>query len=331
MRTRKKLILGALGFVATAGALGLWQVKSLSLDTAARPLNLEEGEFYVPTWLSPHEVVVASHEKAYVVELQQGTKRQLPLPQAVLPYSLAASPDGKWLLFLQEVSVGDKPLQRTLFLMHPDGTGVRRFSLPPHQGLTKAFWRQDSTGWTSYWFDTQKKRSGKTTYVLGGEPVSQELPNKALTPDAIQADGRWCFQKDGEKLAYSLCDPNQTDRCEEVRFVLPPGRENATVSDPWPIEDPDRRLSQDSQTLLVKIQVEATPIPERETWELLLKRKLPVHYDELWALKRDGTKPRRLLREPVTSDDDHFYLKSLSPNGKHVILSKGFRHYLLSL
>ena len=136
------------------------------------------------------------------------------------------------------------------------------------------------------------------------------------------------FREDSEAV-FSLCERNQPDHNATLQIVLPPGREKAKIQQSF--------LSRDNQTFVVHLKVAALPIPERITWEEILKRKLPVAYDEIWVLPRKNPKPRLLLREPVTSDkENHIYIESLSPDGKRVLLyqivvreSRGERDYYL--
>ena len=140
-----------------------------------------------------------------------------------------------------------------------------------------------------------------------------------------QPDGS-IFQQDmADSLLFFRIDRNQPDVRTPYRFALPVGRESAYVQ--------QTALTHDGQTLVASLRVEANAIPERETWEVLLKRKLTVAHDELWVLPSGGQKPRLLLRQPVASErKSPFFLVSVTPDSKHALLQgENEAYYLLPL
>jgi hypothetical protein len=339
MRTKTKLTLAALGFVAATTGLVYWQATPPRLATAARLVS-RERPFYDGSnllWLSPNEILMYSGDLT-VWNLVQGTQRPLfRIPTSEGFANAGAdptiSPDGQWLLFV-EASIS-KPLRMNWILVHPDGTDLRRVPCSLEY-LSNPLWLPNSKGWMTYAFRGRGKLPTRLRerdvvelfYFVDPSIPAQEvaLGIKALQFDqasSIQADGRFLYESK-EKLTFSLCKSERRDTCELVTFTLPAEREKAEVQQSF--------LSHDSQTLLVQLRTEATPIPERETWELLLKRKFPVAYEELWVLSSHGGRARCLVREPLTNGQDYvFSLASLSPQGNRALITSENLVYYLTL
>lgn len=314
MRTRAKLLLGTLGIVAATTGLALWQNQPLRLESVGQRIPaLDSAQVLKITWLSSREIIAVGHwtPQAQRIDLASGVGHEVPVFSGVDPYSYNASPDGKWLLAEERI---DKTKQLNLLLFHPDGTGLRRFPFPKGMStLEHSYWLPDSSHWVSY---------GRL-YSVDGNPTTNAALAKALPPTAIQSDGRWLYPFESNRLAFSLCNPNYASPCEQLAFSLPPGRSKA--------ESHRSFLSRDSQSLVVELDP-ATAIPERETWEVLLKRELPVAYQELWKLSRTG-KPRLLLREAVTKKwESTFSVESVSPDGTRALVQNAEgEYYLLKL
>lgn len=332
MRTKAKLILGALGFVAATTGLVIWQFMPTRLEVAAHRVPFGATFFSTYVWLSPKEVVTSCREEdnsLCLLNLERGTTRPIPYPLFCIDTeTISASPDGKWLAFVEQIEQGRaKPVQRSLVLMHPDSTGLRRVALPQGSpfGL---FWQPDSRGVILYWESEKRPEYGRTFYALDEKiPPREERTRdfyafRTSVPVTIQADGRFLVDRDQQPLTVSLCDSKQTDRCEKLSFALSAGREQAEIE--------TFLVSHDSQRAVVSLRVEAAKIPERETWEELLHRKLPVAYNELWVLSAKGEKPRCLVREATTSERaSAFFLNALSPDGKHALVHGSQNDYFV--
>lgn len=340
MRTKAKLIVAALGFVAATTGLALWQSAPPRLEAAARRVPFDSTFASIATWLSPQEVVTSCREEdsLCLLNLERGTISKIPFTQSegfvehatrvrfINEVPVSASPDGKWLAFVEHIAKKKTPPQRSLVLMHPDGTGLRRVALPQGSAL-RVLWQPDSQGVIVYW-ESEKRavvslrvepEYGRTFYALDENVPPREERTRDYdafrdsVPVTIQADGRLLVARDQNQLTVALCDQNQTDRCEELSFALPAGREKAEVE--------TFLVSHDSQRAVVSLRVEAAKIPERETWEELLHRKLPIAYNELWVLPSKGEKPRCLVREATTTErTSAFFLDALSPDGKQALV-----------
>ncbi|WP_309713458.1 hypothetical protein [Armatimonas sp.] len=355
MRTKAKLILGALGFVAATTGLVIWQSTPPRLETIARRLPFTDLGHLSPCWISPHELVtvVGDGDNEYqlqVLNLTTGTQRTIlaTKTQSTLfllwPIRLLtdASPDGRWLLLSdstkksKKIRKGQRWVQHDWLLLHPDGTGARHFSAP--ESLSAGpFWLPDSRGFTTYEMGIEKKREERTifseqvTYFTDGRvPTRTRL---ARYPDfqnfafqvVVQPDGS-IFQQDLEdSLLFFRIDRNQPEARTPYRFALPTGRESAEIQ--------QTALTRDGQTLVATLRVQASAIPERETWEVLLKRKLTIAYDELWILPSGSQKAKLLLRQPVTSErNSSFSLVSVTPDSKYALLQgENKAYYLLPL
>lgn len=246
----------------------------------------------VVDWLSPHEVIASSRESLLLLDLVRGTKRLIPFTQNdhpkklsryIPPDTVSASPDGKWLTFMEQIEKEKAPPQTTLFLMRPDGTRLRRIPLASHISC-KPLWLPDSRGWISYWSSFNGDDVGRTFYHVEASIPPRDEPLRTLRSPKI-----------------------------ELKAI---------------------------QTVLVSLRVDAPAIPERETWEELLYRKLPVGYEEIWVLSAQGKRPYCLVREPLTAGarssffyDSAFFIMSLSPDGKQALVQgrQGDDYYLLPL
>ena len=356
MRTKAKLITAALGFVAATTSLVIWQSVTPRLETAARRLPFTDLGCIEHRWISPHELWTVLGEGQYqfqVLNLITGTRRTIPgtktqsdPSQSQQFYPLTgASPDGSWLLLSDstekstKIRKGQRWVRRSevvrydWLLLHPDGTGARRFPAPKSL-RAGPFWLPDSCGFTTYESINEGVRylfCEQVTYFTDGRaPTRTRL---AQFPDfqsfgskvVISPDGS-IFQKDmADSLLFFRIDRNQPDVRTPYRFALPTGRESAEVQ--------QVALTHDGQTLVAALRVQANAIPERETWEVLLKRKLTRAHDELWVLSSGDQKPRLLLRHAVTSErNSTFFLVSVTPDSKHALLQgKDEAYYLLPL
>ncbi len=355
MRTKAKLILGALGFVAATTGLVIWQSMPPRLETIAHRLPFTDLGHMSPWWISAHELLIFVGENVdeyqlHVLNLMTGARRAIPgtrtqstpsQSQQLYPLT-GASPDGRWLLLSDSIE-NNKKIRQTLrrsevirydwLLLHPDGTSVRRFPAPKSL-YAGPFWLPDSRGFTTY--ESKNKGSKalfceQVTYFTDGRvPMRTRL---ARYPDfqnfelqvVVQPDGS-IFQRDmADSLLFFRIDRDQPSVRIPYRFVLPMGRESAEVQ--------QRALTRDGQTLVASLRVQASAIPERETWEVLLKRKLTVAYDELWILPSGSQKAKLLLRQPVTSErNSSFSLVSVTPDSKYALLqAENKAYYLLPL
>lgn len=350
MRTKAKLTLAALGFVAATTGLALWQSAPPRLEAVARRLPFAQPQMDMVDWLSSQEILIMYGDELRILSLEQNTWRTFtfrtvrhsPHSSNAIYYWLTCtvSPDGRWLLFDEVVEERQNSTRRNLCLIHPDGTGLRRFAFPDDISGIKPLWLPESQGWmviATYlkkdWYryknEEKSEGRGRTFYSLDEKIPPREEPESKLhpllEPEAIQADGRLLFREKEDLTALSLCDQNQPDHCEPLRYTLPPRGEKSKVTQVL--------VSRDSQTVLVSLLVEAPAIPERETWELLLKRKLTVGYEKIWVLSTQGKRPRCLVREPLTAGDNSaFFIESLSPDGKQTLVQgRRGEYYLLSL
>ena len=354
MRTKTKLIIGALGFVAATTGLVIWQSTTPRLEVVAHRVPFTDLGHAESWWISPHELVALVGDDEYqlqVLNLTTGTRRTIPgtktqstpsQSRQVYPLT-SASPDGRWLLLSdsteksKKIRKGQRWVRRSevvrydWLLLHPDGTGACRFPAPKSL-CAGPFWLPDSRGFTTYesGIDRVPFCEQVTYFTDGRAPTRTRL---ARCPDfqnfafqvVISPDGS-IFQKDmADSLLFFRIDRNQLDVRTPYRFALPTGRESAQVQ--------QTALTRDGQTLVTTLRVEANAIPERETWEVLLKRKLTVAHDELWVLPSGGQKPRLLLRQPVASErKSPFFLVSVTPDSKHALLQgENEAYYLLPL
>ncbi len=343
MRTKAKLTLAALGFVAATTGLVIWQSTTPRLEAVAHRVPLNTPFYKFLAWLSPQEAIVYSWKKGLLcfLDLKRGIERPIPCAQSerfavhvaheysfgdqdsnrrfIDQYTVSISPDRKWLVFVESFETKPSHEKRSFFLVHLDGSGLRRIPLPASFSVEKPLWLPDSSGWLAYWESDKRPEYGRTFYALDENVSPREERTRYDNglrdplPIAIQADGRLLFARDQNRLRSALCDQNQPDHCEELSFARPAGREKAEVE--------TFLVSHDSQRAVVSLRVEAAKIPERGTWEQLLKRKLPVAYNELWVLSAKGERPRCLVREATTSDRaSAFFLYGLSPDGKHALV-----------
>ncbi|MCX6368894.1 MAG: hypothetical protein NTX57_19610 [Armatimonadetes bacterium] len=342
MRTKAKLILGALGFVAATTGLVIWQSMPPRLEAVARRVPFGATFFSFVAWLSPKEVVISCHESESLclLDLERGTTHPIPFTHSegfvqhatrvrfIDESTVSASPDGKWLAFVEQIEQGRaKPVQRSLVLMHPDSTGLRRVAPLEDKSGLRLLWQPNSQGFLFYWESDRRPKYGRTFYALDEnvpprEEWTRDYDGFRDSPPTIQADGRLLVVRNQNQLTVALCDQNQPEHRESLVFARPAGREKAQVE--------TFLVSHDSQWAVVSLRVEAAKIPERETWEELLQRKLPVAYNELWVLSAKGEKPRCLVREATTSERaSAFFLNALSPDGKHALVHGSQNDYFV--
>lgn len=318
MRTRAKLLLGTLGIVTATTGLALWQNQPLRLETVGRRiLALDSAQVLKITWLSSREIIAFGHRKpqAQQIDLASGVGHALPVFSGVDPHSYNASPDGKWLLAEEHI---DKTEQLNLLLFHPDGTDLRRFPLAAGTAETQSFWRSDSSGWETFWIVERGRTFGKIRYSLDPKQLPQKN-DKIPDPWILQVQVGIEKVVVGDSAAALPCFANELP-CT-VPFPAVPGQ----------AMDQTGYLSPDRQHLLLKRKVPVS-LPERETWEVLLKRELPIAHQELWKLSRTG-KPRLLLREAVTKKQEStFSVESISPDGTRALVQNAEgAYYLLKL
>lgn len=329
MRAQTKWGIRVVGAIVIAAGLAFWQRNRVGLASVAHPIRHENLGIQKLRWLSSEELLLVSVDEVHSINLKSQKERRMPIAlgvstRVVEPHSYTCSPDGKWVLFVERLATSKSP---TWLLVHPDGTGHRRFTLPKVVPLPPdPLWLPDSRGWVVYGAPS----GGRTVYSIdAAQPLREEKPETGawLAPESIQADGRLLFQKDRNRTQFSLCSPQNPTECEEFRSPLPPGRENATIQ--------EARLSPDNQTVVVCLRIPAITIPQRAAWQEFLHIPLPTHYDELWALPRHGGKPRRLIQEPTTNNEDNkitgLSIEGFSPDSKRLLLRQALRYFYLTL
>ncbi|MBB6049959.1 hypothetical protein [Armatimonas rosea] len=327
MRTKTKLTLAALGFVAATTAVVIGQSTPPHLATVGRrvPFTLHSSQIEQFLWPSPQELLVVQRDTLRLLQLERGTEQQVAWKKYEssgnyrrYTGSFATSPDGKWLTFVEQIEQKPKKsVQRHLVLMHPDGSGRRQVASLDDKSDLRMLWQPDSQGFLFYWESEKRPEYGRTFYALD-ESIPPRVERTrdhnafvASLPITFQVDGRLLVDRQ-RRLTVALCDPQQTDSCEELSFALPADREKAEV---------ETFLVSHDNRAVVSLRVAAANIPERGTWEELLHRKLPVAYQELWVLSAKGERPRCVVREAITEEQEiAFGIYSLSPDGKNVLV-----------
>lgn len=240
------------------------------------------------------------------------------------------SPDGKWLLYIETVYPKEREYDQNFVVVHPDGSGLRRITNSPHEEQhSNPLWLPDSSGWISYWHNYNAPFvAGSSLYSLSKNyPESRRA--KGPRPTSIQNDGRFLYVNERNE-EFLLCANDDMRTCTTV-----------SVGKAFPSSGAITQftVSRDSKWILASCRAQALQIPERSTWEVLLKRKLPVAYDELWLLSSDGKNRRCLARETLTEETPQysrgfsFFSASFSPDGKQALVSQFGKSgsYLVSL
>ena len=335
MRTRAKLIVGALGFVAATTGLVLWQSTPPRLESVGTKLPITS----VCGWLSPQEVVC----EGGIFDLRTRQFRPLPFPLRSLNIShnfpdsmardpitvydnLTPSPDGKWLLYRETVNHKEREYDQNFVVVHPDGSGLRRITNSHHEWQSSSpFWLADSSGWINYYYTYGTLASGSSLYSREKNyPESRRA--KGPCPTSIQNDGRFLYVNErNEEFVLCANDDMRTCTTVSVGQVLPSSGAITRFT-----------VSRDSKWILASRDIQASQIPERATWEVLLKRKLPVTYDEFWLLSTDGKTKRCLARETITEETHKYsqgFSASFSPDGKQALVFQPGKSgsYLVSL
>ncbi len=355
MGTRKKLLLGALGFVAATTTLALWQAAP-KIERVARRLPMldtYDGELH---WLSNHEVIAGNTHTAptyivpRIVDLTTGTER--PLPVAPHPHSAGLvlegstyrdtpvpSPDGKWLLY-EEGSYyesGYRHRRTGWLLVRSDGSEQRKLTAPTTEKARedrKTFWLPDSSGWYVFWCNYRGVSGADASYQkwldrhdLSGKRVSSRRIR--YEPEKILSDGHLAYK--GFLDAIVLCRPDSFDACE----ALPDQYQYPSASSVT-----DEALSYDTKNRFMILTMQNKQISDQNFWEALFHHSLPRAHREFWLVSRDGKKSRCLATDDVSNipDGDSFSrILSWSPDGKRVLLSSQRGHsmesrvYLLEL
>ncbi|WP_394796709.1 hypothetical protein [Armatimonas sp.] len=345
MGTRKKLLLGALGFVATTTTLALWQTAP-KIERVARRLPMldtYDGELH---WLSNHEVIAGNTHTAptyivpRIVDLTTGTER--PLPVAPHPHSVGLvlegstyrdtpipSPDGKWLLYEEGgyYESGYSHRRTGWLLVRSDGSEQRKLTAPTTEKDRedrKTFWLPDSSGWYVFWCNYRGVSGTDASYQkwldrhdLSGKRVSSRRIR--YEPEKILSDGHLAYK--GFLDAIVLCRPDSFDACEALpdQYQYPPSASSVT----------DEALSYDTKSRFMIFTVKNKPIPEQDFWEALFHHSLPRAHREFWLVSRDGKKSRCLATDDVSNipdGDSNWRILSWSPDGKRVLLSRGSGH-----
>ena len=356
MGTRKKLLLGALGFVATTTTLALWQTApKIERDARRLPiLDSCDGEIH---WLSNHEVIVGTTRHTAptyivprIVDLTTGTER--PLPVAPHPHSVGLvlegstyrdtpipSPDGKWLLYEEGgyYESGYSHRRTGWLLVRSDGSEQRKLSAPTTEKDRvdrKTFWLPDSSGWYVFWCNYRgvgslgaSDKNWLDRYDFAGKKLSTQ--RITWSPEKILADGHLAYK--GFLDAIVLCRPDSFDVCE----ALPDQYQYPSASSVT-----DEALSYDTKNRFMILTMQNKQISDQNFWEALFHHSLPRAHREFWLVSRDGKKSRCLATDDVSNipDGDSFSrILSWSPDGKRVLLSSQRGHsmesrvYLLEL
>lgn len=301
MRTKTKLLVAALGFVTAVTGVTIRVASPPRLESAGQKLP-SLSHF---SWLGSAEVVSAQG----IYNLQ--TRQLRPLPLEISPYGMGSvrpakglsppetfreqplpSPNGKWLLYPETFMDARRLPHKSFALVHPDGSGLRRIPVT-NNGLQSApLWLPDSSGWL-VWRDFTKASPGHNTQLYSVLPKPPEPQTSYVSwPIQIQDDGRFLFYCYSGKESLQLCERDRTRPCENVvvQDKLLTGLLHHFV------------MSPDSKTILISRAV-PQQLPEQGTWEVLLKHKLPIAFNELWLVARDGSSRRCLVREPLTEEN----------------------------
>ncbi|WP_395088837.1 hypothetical protein [Armatimonas sp.] len=339
MGTRKKLLLGALGFVAATTMLALWQAAPLpKIERIARRVprldNCDE-ELY---WLSNHEVIVGStrhtaptHIVPRIVDL--ATNQERPLPVVPEPTKIGGlvfdspyrngpipSPDGKWLLYEEGITNHEGDRRTGWLLVRSDGSEKRRLSAPTTEKDRedrKTFWFPDSSGWYVFWCNYRGVAGSDASYKnwldrhdLSGKRVSSQRIK--VNPKGVQADGRLVHR--GFLDAIVLCHPDSFDACE----ALPDQYESPLASSVT-----DEALSYDTKSRFMIFTVKNKPIPYQDFWVALFNHNFSEKHREFWLVSREGKQSRCLATDDVSNipdGDPTWRILSWSPDGKRVLL-----------
>nr|WP_309689438.1 hypothetical protein [Armatimonas sp.] len=354
MGTRKKLLLGALGFVAATTTLALWQAVP-KIERVARRLPMLDScdeELY---WLSNHEVIVGSTRHTAptyivprIVDLTTGKERPLPIMPKLTktggqvfddPYRNGPlpSPDGKWLLHEEGITNHEGDRRTGWLLVRSDGSEKRRLPAPTTEKERydrKTFWLPDSSGWYVFWCNYRGVSGADASYQkwldrhdLSGKRVSSRRIR--YEPEKILSDGHLAYK--GFLDAIVLCRPDSFDACE----ALPDQYQYPSASSVT-----DEVLSYDTKNRFMILTMQNKQISDQNFWEALFHHSLPRAHREFWLVSRDGKKSRCLATDDVSNipDGDSFSrILSWSPDGKRVLLSSQRGHsmesrvYLLEL
>ena len=344
MSTRKKLLLGALGFVAATTALALWQQAAPpKIEHVAHRVPQLDGCNFDLSWLSNHEVISESLDYATnprplrIIDLVTGKERPLPVTPLANHVGLVfdggmyrnaplPSPDGKWLLYEEGVHTDNGKHQTGWLLVRSDGSEQRKLSAPKTEKERynrETFWLPDSSGWYVFWCN-YRGVSGKDAsyknwlekYNFSGKRVlSRRIDWK---PERILADGRLSYK--GFLDPIVLCRPDSFDPCEE----LPDQYEHPAASS---VEDD--ALSDDTKSRLMILTVQNKLLPDQDFWEALLHRHFPRAHREFWLISREGKQSRCLATDEISNIPDgdcRWEVLSWSPDGKRVLLSRQNGH-----
>jgi hypothetical protein len=344
MGTRKKLLLGALGFVATTTTLALWQTAPPpKIERLARRVPLLDNCDEEIHWLSNHEVIsgITRHTShtgivPRIVDVTTGREHPLPVvPKLTMtgglvfddPYrnSPLSSPDGKWLLYEEGITNHEGNRRTGWLLVRSDGSEKRRLSAPTTEKVRydrKTFWLPDSSGWYVFWCNYQGVRGCTNAnphdsnwldrYDFSGKRVSSQRIKQE--PEALRADGRFLC---GGWMGAILCKLPSTDSCEDasVRWTHDQ-KETRTEAE---------ALSYDSQNCFLILKVQNKKLPEQDFWEALFHYTPPRAHREFWLVSRDGKRSRCLATDDVSNipdGDPNWRILSWSPDGKRILLSR---------
>lgn len=331
MRTKTKLLVAALGFVTAVTGVAVRLAAPPRLENAGQklPFSFPFG------WLGSEEVL--SDQGIYNLRTQKlrplplditlhavgGMGSVKPAKSLSLPATFREtplpSPDGKWLLYPETVMDVKGLTHKSYALVHPDGSELRRIPVTNNSWQSAPLWLPDSSGWLVWNNFTAAQPSANITLysVLPNAPKAQV--SYLSWPIQIQTDGRFLFRSLSYTDSFRLCERDSARPCESVvvQDKLLTGQLQRSV------------VSPDSKTVLISRSV-PPQLPEQGTWEVLLKRKLPVAFNELWLVARDGSWRRCLVREPVREQTYWYpnpgFSMSFSPDSKKALVS----HYATS-
>ncbi len=356
MGTRRKLMVGALGFVAATTTLALWQAAPPpKIERVARRLPMLDscdGEIH---WLSNHEVIVGSTRHTAptlprIVDVTTGRERPLPIVPKLTktgdqvfddPYRNGPlpSPDGKWLLYEEGITNHEGDRRTGWLLVRSDGSEKRRLPAPTTEKDRvdrKTFWLPDSSGWYVFWCNYRGgpgSDMGYNNWLDKHDFSGKRVWSRQITeePKGVQADGRLLLPGGSWDV---LCRPDFMESCEVASssMLLPNEVRGASLE--------TEALSYDTKNSFMIFTVKNKPIPDQDFWAVLFNHNFSEAHREFWLVSRDGKQSRCLATDDVSNipDGGPFWgILSWSPDGKRVLLygqgglSMESRVYLLEL